>query len=166
MQANTSVTGEYKGREWPEGRNILKQYWADVTLKGGLQIAVRCFGRYNSSLWDDVFAEFAPLTERDLIIVNFGAWCATASRPSPRLWPPLAQSMNLQRGHCADHERNHLHNLSDALLGRAHSLTGQLVATVVWALTQSRVLRRYPRFNLNEPRVSLFPCTHGLERAA
>ena len=42
-KANTSVTGEYKGREWPEGRNILKQYWADVRLKGGAQIAVRHF---------------------------------------------------------------------------------------------------------------------------
>lgn len=42
---------------------------------------VRCFGRYNSSLWDDVFAEFGPITERDLIIVNFGAWCATSDRP-------------------------------------------------------------------------------------
>jgi hypothetical protein len=28
---NTTVTGEYKGREWPEGRHIMKQYWAQVT---------------------------------------------------------------------------------------------------------------------------------------
>ena len=25
--ANTTVTKEYKGREWPEDRHILKQYW-------------------------------------------------------------------------------------------------------------------------------------------
>ena len=26
-EANTTVTGDYKGREWPEDRNILLQYW-------------------------------------------------------------------------------------------------------------------------------------------
>ena len=26
-KANTTVTGEYKGREWSEDRHILKQYW-------------------------------------------------------------------------------------------------------------------------------------------
>lgn len=26
-KANTTVTKEYKGREWPEDRHILKQYW-------------------------------------------------------------------------------------------------------------------------------------------
>ena len=26
-KANTTVTKEYKGREWPESRHILKQYW-------------------------------------------------------------------------------------------------------------------------------------------
>lgn len=26
-KANTTVTRNYKGREWPEDRHILKQYW-------------------------------------------------------------------------------------------------------------------------------------------
>ena len=26
-KANTTVTKEFKGREWPEDRHILKQYW-------------------------------------------------------------------------------------------------------------------------------------------
>ena len=73
-ESTTTVRGEYKGREWPEDRHILKQYWAEVNTTGGLQILVRCFGRYNASLWDDVFAEFGTITERDIIIVNFGAW--------------------------------------------------------------------------------------------
>ncbi|CAL8469667.1 g9208 [Coccomyxa elongata] len=73
-ESPTAVRGEYKGREWPEDRYILKQYWADVRLKNGGQIMVRCFGRYNASLWDDVFAEIGPLTQHDVIIVNFGAW--------------------------------------------------------------------------------------------
>lgn len=29
-KSNTTVTGEYKGREWNEGRHIMKQYWAQV----------------------------------------------------------------------------------------------------------------------------------------
>lgn len=73
-EAPTKVRGEYKGREWPENRHILKQYWAELKLKNGAEVHVRCFGRYNSSLWDDVFAELPKLTERDVIIVNFGAW--------------------------------------------------------------------------------------------
>jgi hypothetical protein len=73
-ESSTTVRGDYKGREWPEDRHILKQYWAEVNTTSGLQILVRCFGRYNASLWDDVFAEFGAITERDIIIVNFGAW--------------------------------------------------------------------------------------------
>ena len=34
----------------------------------------RAYGRFNLSLWDDVMAEFQPLTEEDVIVVNFGAW--------------------------------------------------------------------------------------------
>jgi hypothetical protein len=73
-KANTTVTKEYKGREWDEDRHILKQYWAQVRLLNGAEVHVRCFGRYNASLWDDIFAELPKLTERDVIIVNFGAW--------------------------------------------------------------------------------------------
>ena len=36
--------------------------------------ACRAYGRFNLSLWDDVMAEFQPLTEEDVIVVNFGAW--------------------------------------------------------------------------------------------
>ena len=32
--------------------------------------ACRSFGIFNMSLWDDVFAEFTPLTEKDIIIVG------------------------------------------------------------------------------------------------
>ena len=45
-----------------------------VKLKNGGELIARCFGRFNGTLWDDVFAELGPLTERDVIIVNFGAW--------------------------------------------------------------------------------------------
>ncbi|EIE21418.1 hypothetical protein COCSUDRAFT_43154 [Coccomyxa subellipsoidea C-169] len=83
-KANTTVTGDYKGREWPESRHILKQYWADVKLKNGGEILVRCFGRYNASLWDDVFAEMGPLTDRDVIIANFGAWYPRFNFNEPR----------------------------------------------------------------------------------
>lgn len=45
-----------------------------VKLRNGGELLTRCFGRYNGSLWDDVFAEIGPLTENDVIIANFGAW--------------------------------------------------------------------------------------------
>ena len=45
-----------------------------VKLKNGGEIHARCFGRFNGTLWDDIFAELGPVTERDVIIVNFGAW--------------------------------------------------------------------------------------------
>ncbi|CAL5228102.1 g11175 [Coccomyxa viridis] len=83
--ANTTVTKNYKGREWPEDRHILKQYWADVKLGNGGEIHVRCFGRYNASLWDDVFAELPPLTAQDVIIINFGAWYPRFNFNEPRL---------------------------------------------------------------------------------
>ena len=35
---------------------------------------LRAFGRFNLTLWDDVFKEFLPLTDNDVIVVNFGAW--------------------------------------------------------------------------------------------
>ena len=38
------------------------------------QVFLRAFGRFNLTLWDDVFKEFEPLTDQDVIIVNFGAW--------------------------------------------------------------------------------------------
>lgn len=34
----------------------------------------RSFGTYDSKLWDDIFSEFQPITEDDIIIVNFAAW--------------------------------------------------------------------------------------------
>ena len=34
----------------------------------------RAYGRFNLSLWDDVMVEFQPLTDEDVIVVNFGAW--------------------------------------------------------------------------------------------
>jgi hypothetical protein len=38
------------------------------------QVVIRSFGTYNPQLWDDVFSDFAPLTAKDVILVNFGAW--------------------------------------------------------------------------------------------
>jgi len=60
-------------------------YRAEVQLKSRGEIMVRCFGRYNSSLWDDVFAELPQLTARDIIIVNFGAWYPRFNFNEPRV---------------------------------------------------------------------------------
>lgn len=39
-----------------------------------MQVIIRSFGTFNGTLWDDVFSDFAPITEKDVIMVNFGAW--------------------------------------------------------------------------------------------
>ena len=59
-----------------------------MKLKDGGEIHVRCFGRYNSSLWDDVMAELPALTEQDVIIVNFGAWYPRFNFNEPRVTQP------------------------------------------------------------------------------
>jgi hypothetical protein len=43
-------------------------------LDGGGEIKLYGFGRFNLTLWDKVVAELEPITERDIMLVNFGAW--------------------------------------------------------------------------------------------
>ena len=57
-----------------------------MKLGNGGEIHVRCFGRYNASLWDDIFAELPPLTAQDVIIINFGAWYPRFNFNEPRVW--------------------------------------------------------------------------------
>lgn len=45
-----------------------------MKLKGGGDIILRSFGRFNITLWDRVMGELEPVTDRDIILVNFGAW--------------------------------------------------------------------------------------------
>jgi hypothetical protein len=56
---------------------ILKQFVGNFYLQNGASVHIRSFGQFNVSLWDNEMREFGLLTERDVIIVNFGAWCAT-----------------------------------------------------------------------------------------
>ena len=40
------------------------------TLKGGAEIHIQSFGIFNLTLWDDVMAQFQPLTPQDVIYVG------------------------------------------------------------------------------------------------
>ena len=40
----------------------------------GLQAAVRDHSWYNESLYDDIMAEFQPLTDRDILVISYGGW--------------------------------------------------------------------------------------------
>lgn len=51
-----------------------EQVTGELKLDRGAEIQLRCFGRFNLTLWDDVMEEFGTLTKRDIIMVNFGAW--------------------------------------------------------------------------------------------
>ena len=45
-----------------------------MQLSNGGEILMRSFGRFNLTLWDQVIGELEPITARDIILVNFGAW--------------------------------------------------------------------------------------------
>ena len=70
-----------------------------MKLRDGGEIHVRCFGRYNSTLWDDVMAELPALTEQDVIIINFGAWYPRFNYNEPRVTQPtlLCSTIFIQR---------------------------------------------------------------------
>ncbi|CAL8469520.1 g9061 [Coccomyxa elongata] len=54
--------------------DAVRQVTGEMMLGGGGEIHLRGFGRFNLTLWDKVLAELEPITERDTIMVNFGAW--------------------------------------------------------------------------------------------
>ena len=59
-----------------------------------LQVIIRSFGTYQAQLWDDIFAEFAPITENDVILVNFGAWYPRFKISEPHLpWQEWQNAM-------------------------------------------------------------------------
>ena len=35
---------------------------------------MRDFGTYNQTLFDDVMSDFQPLSENDVVVLNWGAW--------------------------------------------------------------------------------------------
>ncbi len=53
-----------------EGVDILKQNIGNFTLKNGAEVHIASFGIFNLTLWDDVMAQFAPLTSNDVILVG------------------------------------------------------------------------------------------------
>jgi hypothetical protein len=49
---------------------VLKQNVGMFMLSSGAEVHIQSFGIFNLTLWDDVFAQFEPLTERDTILVG------------------------------------------------------------------------------------------------
>ena len=86
------------------GKLVEKIYWGDVRLKRGGSVHARIMGSYNAELIDDVLSELGPLSDRDVVIVNFGAWYPRFAmqvrrivwstwlhcKPQDRTPPPLA----------------------------------------------------------------------------
>jgi hypothetical protein len=66
------VAGNFTARG--NSRPILKQFVGDFYLENGASVHIRSFGQFNVTLWDLVMNEFGRLTERDVLMVNFGAW--------------------------------------------------------------------------------------------
>ena len=73
-EANSSHTAipyerEYMVRDDP-GNTILKQNIGSFTLGNGAAVHIQSFGMFNMTLWDDMMAQFMPLTPRDIILVG------------------------------------------------------------------------------------------------
>ena len=64
-QALTSIAfnRSYPIRDEP-GASILKQNIGSFTLRNRASVHIRSFGIFNLQLWDDVMAEFAPITTK------------------------------------------------------------------------------------------------------
>ncbi len=64
-----------------------------------LQVHIRNSGWFHVQLWDDMLADLQPLAPSDVLLVNYGAWCATPPfrtyRPSPA--PLFSGSMHCER---------------------------------------------------------------------
>lgn len=56
------------------GKYVNKQFWGELQLVSGASVHARIFGSFSSILLEDLLTELGPLTERDVIITNFGAW--------------------------------------------------------------------------------------------
>jgi hypothetical protein len=69
------------------------QFVGNFTMESEGEVHVRCFGIFNLTLWDDVLAEFMPLTQDDVIMVNFGAWCAAQAACALSCQNPLLSSL-------------------------------------------------------------------------
>ena len=73
-KANSSHTAipferEYMVRGEP-GVSVFKQNIGSFTLGSGAAVHIQSFGMFNMTLWDDVMAQFMPLTPRDIILVG------------------------------------------------------------------------------------------------
>lgn len=73
-KANSSHTPipyeqRYMVRDEPEGV-VLKQNVGMFMLGSGAEVHIQSFGIFNISLWDDVFEQYMPLSDRDIIIVG------------------------------------------------------------------------------------------------
>ena len=73
---------------------------------GCTQVHIRNFGYFHPQLWDDMLADLQPLTESDVLMVNFGAWCTSkdpcmtaahsSSQPACRIRVSVVQGRQLQ----------------------------------------------------------------------
>ena len=59
----------YVARDEPDV-SIFKQNVGSFTLGNGAAVHIQSFGVFNMTLWDDVMAQFMPLTSRDIILVG------------------------------------------------------------------------------------------------
>ncbi|CAL8469668.1 g9209 [Coccomyxa elongata] len=92
--SDIKLQGDYVHAWGNAQTSVAKQFVGEFTLNNGAQVIIRSFGTYQAQLWDDIFAEFAPITEKDVILVNFGAWYPRFKISEPHLpWVQWQNSM-------------------------------------------------------------------------
>ena len=59
----------------------------------GLQAAMRDHSWYNESLYDDIMAEFQPLTKKDILVISYGGWYERFQWDSAQVLSPCALAL-------------------------------------------------------------------------
>ena len=59
----------------------------------GLQAAMRDHSWYNESLYDDIMAEFQPLTKQDILVISYGGWYERFQWDSAQVLSPCALAL-------------------------------------------------------------------------
>lgn len=71
---HTSVPAEKQYMARDSEQPIMKQNIGMFKLRNGAEVHLVSFGIFNLELWDDAMAKFLPMTKKDVLYVEFGAW--------------------------------------------------------------------------------------------
>ena len=73
-----------------------------------LQVIIRDHSYYSQDLYDAIMAEWAPLTEKDILVISYGGWYPRFAWQSDQVQNyPLYRLCSSRAGGKAEHEARH-----------------------------------------------------------